>query len=378
MNDIERCSKCILPRLSNGITFDEDDCCEICNNDSLGGISNLNKNENLEKHINKIREIGKNRDYDCLVGLSGGRDSSYLLNLLVNKHHLRCIAAYYKTPFTPAIVDKNVKMLTKKLNVPLIEMDISREKHKKLAQRMMLLWIKKPNNVIANLACASCKQVNREIYKIAQRENIGYIVYGGNKLETFQFGVAQSKSSKIGELAEVSSLDRIKQTFRVAKHGIITLLKEPKLFLDFPTLFNASILYLNPHTPYLRMRYSHIKMMEYYYIAGYDEKAVIKFLSDVGWEMPENCNSTWRADCSFNEIKNYIFKQEKGVTYTDAYLSNMIRVGVLTREEALKRVEVEGQISPDRLKEVCDILNIPVNKFSLDNRKKSLKTVKSV
>ena len=41
----------------------------------------------------------------------------------------------------------------------------------------------------------------------------------------------------------------------------------------------------------------------------------------------------------------------------------MIRTGTLTREEALKRAEVEGKISQDRIKEVCDILEIPVDSF---------------
>lgn len=362
MKDERRCSKCVIPRLAHSIEFDEKGRCEICNND-MGVTLNANIEENLKNHIDEIKRMGKSRSYDCLVGLSGGRDSAYLLYLLVKKHNLRCMAAYYKTPFTPEVVDKNVKMLTKKLNVPLVEMNISRENHKNLAQKMMLLWIKKPNNIIANLACAACKQVNREIYKIAQKNDIGYIIFGGNKLETFQFGAAQSEKSKINELKEVSSLERIKQTIRVARHGASILFQQPKLFLDFPTLFKASILYLNPHTPYLRMRYSNIKMMEYYYIAGYDEKAVIKFLSDVGWEIPDNCNSTWRADCSFNEMKNYMFKKGAGLTYTDAYLSNMIRTGALTREKALKRAQIEGKISQDRIKEVCDILEIPINSF---------------
>ncbi len=359
----ERCSKCVIPRSANSIEFDDKGSCEICNND-LGVTVDTNFEENIKNHIDEIKRRGEGRSYDCLVGLSGGRDSAYLLYTLVKKHNLRCIAAYYKTPFTPEVVDENVNMLTKKLNVPLIEMNISKENHKKVTKKMMLLWIKKPNNIIANLACAACKQVNREIYKIAKKNNIAYIVYGGNKLETFQIGVAQSKKSKINELKEVSSIERIKQTLRVAQHGASILFKEPKLLLDFPVLFKASILYLNPHTPYLRIRYSNIKMMEYYYIAGYNENDVIKFLSDVGWKIPKNCNSTWRADCSFNELKNYMFKKEAGLTYIDAYLSNMIRIGVLTKEEALKRIKVEGKISQDRIKEVCSILEIPVESFT--------------
>lgn len=100
-----------------------------------------------------------------------------------------------------------------------------------------------------------------------------------------------------------------------------------------------------------------------YYIADYDEKAVIKFLSEIGWKIPDNCNSTWRADCSFNEIKNYIFKKTTGMTLTDSFLSNSIRAGLLTREEALKRAKVEGKISQDRINEVCNILEISNKAF---------------
>ena len=149
--------------------------------------------------------------YNCLVGLSGGRDSSYLLYLLVKKHNLRCMAAYHRTPFTPDIINANVRKLTKKLNVPLIEMDISKEKHKAFAKKMMLYWIKEPDNIIANLACAPCKQHNYEVYKIAKKNNIKYIIFGGNKLENFQLGAAQTKDNKAQEIKEVNNWQKLKQ-----------------------------------------------------------------------------------------------------------------------------------------------------------------------
>lgn len=362
-NNNERCSKCVIPRSAHGIKFDEKGCCELCNN-SLSAKSTENNAENIKRHIDVIKQIGRGRSYDCLVGLSGGRDSSYLLYLLVKKHNLRCLAAYHRTPFTPDIIDENVRRLTKKLNVPLVEIDISKEKHVLFAKKMMYLWIKKPDNIIANLACAPCKQHNHEVYKIAQKNNISYIVFGGNKFEHFQIGAAQSKRLKIQESKEINSWQKFEQMLVVAKRGISILFKHPELLLDFSKLFKSSILHLNNRTLYLRIRYSNIKMMDYYYIAGYDEKAVIEFLSDVGWETPDNCNSTWRADCSFNELKNYMFKNGAGMTYTDAYLSNMIRAGALTRKEALIRAKIEGKISHERIKEVSDILEIPVDSFS--------------
>ena len=53
------------------------------------------------------------------------------------------------------------------------------------------------------------------------------------------------------------------------------------------------------------------------------------------------------------------------MTYVDAYLSNMIRAGILTRDEALRRVEVEGKISRERMKEACDTLDIPIESFEI-------------
>lgn len=362
MNNNIRCSKCVIPRLACGIEFDEKGCCELCNYRIIKKSTN-NSTEILQHRIDEIKKIGRGRSYDCLVGLSGGRDSSYLLYLLVTKHNLRCMAAYHRTPFTPDTIDANVRMLTKKLDVPLVEMDISREEHKIFTKKMMSYYIKKSDTIFANLACAPCKQHNHDVYKIAKKNNIGYIVFGGNKLEKFHIGAAQSKNLKVQESKEINSWQKITQMSLVTKRGLSILLKRPILLLYFPILFKASILYLSNRTPYLRMRYSKIKMMDYYFIAGYDEKKVIKYLSNIGWKIPDNCNSTWRADCSFNELKNHIFKKRAGMTYTDAYLSNSVRAGALTREEALKRTNVEGEISQDRIKEVCDILKIPVDSF---------------
>ena len=48
-----------------------------------------------------------------------------------------------------------------------------------------------------------------------------------------------------------------------------------------------------------------------------------------------------------------------GMTYMDAYMSNMVRAGTLSREEALRRIKIEGTISAERLSEVCEILELP-------------------
>ncbi len=367
MDNLDRCSNCILPRSAQFIEFDENGCCSICNHSTNSDLSLDEKKEleaQLEAKIKQCKKDGEGKPYDCLVGVSGGRDSAYLLYLLVTKHKLRCLAAYYKTPFTPDVVDQNVKMLVKKLNVPLIEVKLPLERHRKFAKDMIELWLKKPNPVIANLACAPCKELNREILKIAHKNGIRHIIYGGNKFEVFQGGAAQFRDDSAKLKSSPNNLWRqIKKMFLIAQRGAKLLFENPELIKHFVISFKSSILYITPDTPYLRLRYPNIDTMQYYHYTEYDEKAVIKFLKDIGWKIPKNCNSTWRADCSFNELKNFMFKKTSNMTYIDSYLSNMVRSNLISREEALKRAKKEGAISMDRLQEVCDILDIPIEKF---------------
>ena len=191
--DVERCKSCIIPRLTKNVEFDDNNICEICNKKGKYNVAKKDlsiREKELHNYIRKIKELGKEQFYDCLVGVSGGRDSSYLLYLLVKKYNLRCLAAYYRTPFTPNEIESNVRKMVEKLDVPIEEIKISTEFHQKIAREMIILWKKQPHPLITNLICAPCKLVNREVFKIARKNNIHAIVFGGNPCEAFQFGSA--------------------------------------------------------------------------------------------------------------------------------------------------------------------------------------------
>lgn len=359
-----RCTTCIVPSDTKGVEFDEQGICEFCRRQSAPASGP--SGEHLARRIEEIREGGRGKPYDCLVGLSGGRDSSFLLHCLVEKHGLRCMAAYHRTPFTPDAIDSNVRRLCKRLDVPLVEMDIPREPHRRFARRMVRFWLEDRQSILANLACAPCKFHNLEVYRVARRHGIPCIVFGGNRLEEFPIGSGQRKKQTAGEHQEVSAFQHLRQTLAVTARGGVFLLRKPRLLADLPLIFRASILYLNNRTPYLRAKFSRIRMFDYFYVAGYDEAEVEATLRSIGWVVPPGCNSSWRADCAFNELKNYFFQRTHGMTYVDAYLGNMVRRGLLDRERALTRAEREGAISAERIREVCGILDIEPEVFLAD------------
>jgi hypothetical protein len=355
---MQRCISCVIPKSNNSIPFDGETC-SLC-------FAHKSKNTNqvdpdkLNYHIEEIRKAGRGRMYDCLVGVSGGRDSTYLIHQMVQRHGLRCLAAYHRTPFTPKTIDANVRRLTRNLNVPLVEMDISREYHRKIARQAVLLWLKKPLPVIANLACAVCKQHNREILKVAKQHNVRYLVMGSNIYEDFQLSSGHLSGSAKNPF---SLLRSAKKSLMLFKKGVRALGQSPELWKFLPVGIK-SVLCLSPDAPYLRLLNYPVKTLNYFYYSQWNEAECMEALSELGWELPRNCNSSWRADCVFAEVKNYMFQKMSGITYAEAFFSNLVREGIMSRDEALKRLETEGKPSPERLTEACDILKIPKNLFA--------------
>lgn len=348
---MKRCASCVIPLSASSIRFNGD-ICNLCTATKSGSTTQVTP-KNLDYHLDQMRKAGRGRLFDCVVGISGGRDSAYLLHQLVKRHGLRCLAAYHRTPFTPDIIDANVKRLTKRLNVPLVEMDISKEYHARIAREVILLWLKKPLPVIANLACAPCKIHNREILKIAKNHNIRYLVMGSNKYEAFQLSAGYHNDLS----TTITPLAKIKQSLMLFKKGCLALTQSIELW-RFLMVGIKSVLYLSPDAPYLRWRYPGIITFNYFYHAEWSETECEKALTELGWELPINCNSSWRADCSFAEVKNYMFEKMNGMSYSESFFSNLIRQGVLRRTDALQRLKMEGKASPDRFTEACNIMKI--------------------
>jgi len=89
------CSKCILKSGTPGIIFDETGTCNYCS------TYNPMKVEGEEKLVDILEGFKKKRSrYDCMVGVSGGRDSTYTLWKLVHDYQMRVLAVNYKNPFT--------------------------------------------------------------------------------------------------------------------------------------------------------------------------------------------------------------------------------------------------------------------------------------
>jgi N-acetyl sugar amidotransferase len=115
------CSRCISDSRIEGISFDENGLCNYCRmHDKLESEYPLGDvgAKNLGMLVDKIKAQGTGKDYDCVVGVSGGRDSSYVL-LTAVKLGLRPLAVHFDNGWNSDIAVANIKNAVRKLNVDL-------------------------------------------------------------------------------------------------------------------------------------------------------------------------------------------------------------------------------------------------------------------
>ncbi len=119
---IEICTKCIYDSNIPNITFDKEGVCNYCKQiDQLANQYSTGKKEgeqNLSLIIEELKRKGKNRKYDCVIGVSGGTDSSYLL-VKALEWGLRPLAVHYDNTWNSAIASENIRKVTSILGIDL-------------------------------------------------------------------------------------------------------------------------------------------------------------------------------------------------------------------------------------------------------------------
>lgn len=109
--EIKRCTRCILPDTLSSVTFDEKGLCNHCRNYERDFLEWDRISDRKEKEFRAIlkKAVSLNRPYDCLVPLSGGKDSTYALYLCTKVYKLRTLAVTLDNGFLSGPARENIK-----------------------------------------------------------------------------------------------------------------------------------------------------------------------------------------------------------------------------------------------------------------------------
>jgi N-acetyl sugar amidotransferase len=122
ISDKRICTRCIYDESVPSISFDEDGVCNYCKMVDMLVDEYQTGREKGEatflKMVEEIKKAGLGKKYDCVIGVSGGTDSSFMVYWAV-QHGLRPLAVHYDNTWNTAIATENIRKVLTKLNVDL-------------------------------------------------------------------------------------------------------------------------------------------------------------------------------------------------------------------------------------------------------------------
>lgn len=117
------CNNCVMDTTDKFLSFDENGVCSRCNEYQQRIVKEWNfgngHEEELAKILSDIKKSGQGNEYDCILGLSGGLDSSYMLHLSVREWGLRPFVFHVDAGWNLPVAESNVRKLCDKLGVEL-------------------------------------------------------------------------------------------------------------------------------------------------------------------------------------------------------------------------------------------------------------------
>ncbi|MCQ1539538.1 hypothetical protein FTO68_11175 [Methanocalculus taiwanensis] len=331
--ELKRCTCCILPETFPFIEFDEKGVCNYCKNYSKVDYKGKDA---LEMIISEFRS--DNGDPDCLVGFSGGRDSSYMLHYVKKVLKLNPIAFSYDWGMVTDLARRNQARLCGKLGIENIIISADIEEKRKYIRDNIRAWLKRPDLGMIPLLMAGDKQMfNYYPYKLMQQTGINLFFNGSNQLEKTGFklgfcGIEESINHNKGQLyTGISLTNKLQLALFYGKNYLLN-----------PSYINSSIID-TLHAYYTSYFIPDVSTYFYNYIS-WDENEIVSILrKEYDWEIATDTTTTWRIGDGTASFYNYIYYIVAGFSENDTFRSNQIREGIITREKALKLAEEENK-----------------------------------
>ncbi|MBX3008354.1 MAG: N-acetyl sugar amidotransferase [Melioribacteraceae bacterium] len=300
------CKRCVMDTTDPDIVFDENGFCNHCTNT----IKRLNeiyfidpeiKERKLDEIINKIKLDGKNKDYDCIIGLSGGVDSSYLSYLVVKKIGLRPLAVHLDNGWNSELAIMNIDNIVNKLGIDLITVVLDWEEFREI----QLAFFK---SSVVDLELTSDFAIFASVNQVARDKGIKYFLIGSNY---------SSESIMPQSWYYGSKLDYLNIKDIVKNNSMVKLKSFPKLsFLQY--------LFFSKKGP------KNISILD---LIDYNKENAKKIIIDeLNWRDygGKHCES------KITEFyQKYILPNKFNIDKRKAHLSSLICSGQIQREKAL-------------------------------------------
>jgi len=341
---LRRCTRCVLPETMPFIAFDADGVCNYCHQHQAHALAG---EDALLRALEPYRS--KTGEPDCLVGFSGGRDSSYGLHLLKTRYGMHPIAYTYDWGMVTDLARRNQARLCGKLGVEHIVVSADIKAKRKNIQQNVHAWLRRPELGMVPLFMAGDKQYMWHANRLMKETDIQLMVYSNNHYERtdFKTGFCGVAPRAVGtKLNKLSTFAKVKMLTYYLKNYLLN-----------PGYINGSL--LDTFTAFLSY---YVVRQDFLYLFDYipwDEQEINRTLiKEYDWELARDTPTTWRIGDGTAPFYNHIYQTMAGFSECETFRSNQIREGVISREEALRLIAIESQPRIESIREYCALIGV--------------------
>lgn len=329
------CTRCVMDTSDPEIAFDEAGVCSHCRNFEAVTRKRWFPNEEgahlLEQKIGEIKAAGRNAEYDCLIGLSGGVDSSYLA-LKAKDWGLRPLVVHIDAGWNSELAVSNIESVVKACGYDLHTIVIDWGEMRDL----QLSYLK---SSLSNQDVPQDHAFFANLYQYAVRNKVKYILSGGNIATEGIF-----PTSWHGDAMDAINLKAVQRQFGTIKLKSYQLIGFLDYYVIYPLLHGMRTVRPLNFMPY-------------------DKENAIEALRAIGWRPYGRKHGESRFTKLF---QNYYLPEKFGYDKRRPHLSSLIVSGQMKRDDALSVLEEPLYDPKDLAADLaffCKKLGISENEF---------------
>lgn len=304
------CANCVMDTTDSMITFDERGVCDHCRNFYTNILPHWHTDERgwgeIQETARKIKRAGRGKQFDCIMGLSGGVDSSYLAYVAKEKLGLRPLVLHVDTGWNSQVSVNNIEQLLDRLGLDLYTEVIDWEEMRDL----QLAFFKA---AVPHVDAPQDHAIFAALYNFAEKHKIKYVLTGANYS-------TECVKNPLQWIYMCSDLAQLKDIHR--KFGERPLVKFPL----------TSIL---RHKVYLRYRKGIRVVKPLNFVPYVKEEAKKLLVGNYGWTDYRQKHFESRFTRFY---EGYWLPKKFGYDTRKVQFSSLILTGQMTREAALEEL----------------------------------------
>lgn len=326
------CKKCILPENFKEITFNEEGVCCYCQtNTTVAKKVNISDEFRHEKcdEIDKIISENKGKgQYDCVVGFSGGKDSTYLLWKLKNEYKLNILAVVIDHGFFPNVTNENIDIVQKKLKIDVLKYSINSG----FMERFFKFKFENyKTKAIFDDVCADCSNIlEGNVIKIAAKMDIPLVFIGLSPEQVNRY---------VYEIPKKHLLESWEKDVFSDKH----FFENTDRFYSWRGIEEKSI--------------DSIKVIIPYHVWDYDEEEIVMTLEKENI-LPSRKSNPMMTRCKILDTMCYLDKERIEYDGFMAPFSDLIRMGKAPRKKYYDLFYTDYKINKAHVDEVVERLSL--------------------